>query len=158
LDIKNNTDTCVFNRIENNYEQTTLVIHVDDTMITDDQNIDNIINEIEKLYPGLTKIRGKVLNDIGMTFNYEEPGKVKITMEGFIRDLLDTCKESIGISSFPGDHKLFQIADEVNNPLLPENLRKFFHSVVAKLLLSHESRMFDPLPRRRDLSTLACVV
>jgi hypothetical protein len=78
---------------------------------TDIQNIDNINNEIEILYPGLTKIRGKVLNYIGMTFNYEKPGKVKITMEGFIRDLLDTCKDIIGVSSFPGDHKLFQITD-----------------------------------------------
>jgi Reverse transcriptase (RNA-dependent DNA polymerase) len=100
---KNNTDMCVFNRIENDNKQTTLAIHVDDMMITstDEQNIDIIINEIEILYPGLTKIRGKVLNHIGMTFNYKKPGKVKITMEGFIKDLLDTCKDIIGVSSFP---------------------------------------------------------
>jgi hypothetical protein len=68
---KNNTDMCVFDRIENNYKQTTLVIHVDDMMITstDEQNIDNIINEIEMPYPGLTKTRGKVLDYMGMTFN-----------------------------------------------------------------------------------------
>jgi hypothetical protein len=93
------------------------------------------------LYPGLTKTRGKVLNYIGMTFNYEKLGKVKITMEGFIRDLLDTCKDIIGVSSFPGDHKLYQTTDEVKNPLLPDNLREFFHSVVAKLLyLSKRTR------------------
>jgi hypothetical protein len=105
---------------------------------TDEQNTDNIINEVEMLYPGLTKTRGKVLNYIGMTFNYEKPGKVKITMEGFIRDLLDTCKDIIGVSSFPGDRKLFQITDEVKNPLLPDNLREFFHSVV--LYLSKRTR------------------
>jgi hypothetical protein len=36
---------------------------------------------------------------------------------------------------------LFQITDEVNNPLLPDNQREFFHSVVAKLLyLSKRTR------------------
>jgi hypothetical protein len=45
---------------------------------TDDETIDTIISEIENLYPGLTKTRGKVLNYIGVTFNYEAPGKVKI--------------------------------------------------------------------------------
>jgi hypothetical protein len=69
-----------------------------------------------------------------MTFNYEVPGKVKITMEGFIKDLLDTCQDIIGVSAIPGDPNLFRIADEVNNPLLPDNLREFFHSIVAKLL------------------------
>jgi Reverse transcriptase (RNA-dependent DNA polymerase) len=70
--IRNYTDICVFNRTESNNKQTTLVIHVDDMMITstDDKHIDRIISEIEYLYPGLTKNRGKVLNYIGMTFNY----------------------------------------------------------------------------------------
>jgi hypothetical protein len=62
-------------------------------------------------------------------------------MKKFVRDLLDTCKNIIGVSSFPRDHKLFQITDEVNNPLLPHNLRGFFRSFVAKLLyLSKRTR------------------
>ena len=42
----------------------TLIIHVDDMMITtcDETHIDKVINEIENLYPGLTKYRGKLLN------------------------------------------------------------------------------------------------
>ena len=59
----NKADICVFNRVEKNNKQTTLVIHVDDMMITsaDDKHIDKIINEIEQLYPGLTKIRGNII-------------------------------------------------------------------------------------------------
>jgi hypothetical protein len=112
------------------------VIHVDDMMITstDEKHIDKIINEIEQLYPGLTKIRGKVLNYIGMTFNYSQIGKVKITMEGFIKDLLETCKDIIGVTTLPADKHLFQITDVKSDPLLPDALREFFHSVVAKLL------------------------
>jgi Reverse transcriptase (RNA-dependent DNA polymerase) len=48
---RNNTDICVFNSTEQNSEQTTLAIHVDDMMITctDDKTIDTIISEIENL-------------------------------------------------------------------------------------------------------------
>jgi hypothetical protein len=55
-------------------------------------------------------------------------------MDGFIKDLLDTCQDIVGVSAIPGDPKLFHVANEVNNPLLPDNLREFFNSIVAKLL------------------------
>ena len=60
----NPSDICVFNRTELDSTQTTLVIHVDDMMISsrDEKHIDNTILEIERLYPGLTKSRGRVLN------------------------------------------------------------------------------------------------
>jgi hypothetical protein len=38
------------------------------------------------------------------------------------------------VPAVPGDPKLFHVADEVNNPLLHDNSREFFHSIVAKLL------------------------
>ena len=45
------------NRTELDSTQTTLVIHVDDMMISsrDEKRIDSIISEVERLYPGLTK-------------------------------------------------------------------------------------------------------
>ena len=55
----------------------------------DEKLIDNIISEIERPYLGLTKSRGRVLNYIDMTFNFEQLGRVVISMEGFIKDLLD---------------------------------------------------------------------
>ena len=85
-------DMCVFNRTEHNNKQTTLIIHVDDMMISccDEKHIDKVIDEIETLYPGLTKHRGKVLNYIGMTYRYfETAGKVKITINGFVKELLE---------------------------------------------------------------------
>ena len=73
----NSYDMCVFNRIEKNTKQTTLIIHVDNMMITtcDETHIDTVINEIENLYPGLTKYRGKLLNYIGMTFDFRVKGR-----------------------------------------------------------------------------------
>ena len=52
----------------------------------DEKRIDSIISEIERLYPGLTKSRGRVLNYIGITFNFEQLGRVVISMEGSIKD------------------------------------------------------------------------
>ena len=62
----------------------------------DEKRIDNIISEIESLYPGLTKSRGRVLKYIGMTFNFEQLGRVLISMECFMKDLLDNCIEIVG--------------------------------------------------------------
>lgn len=52
-------------------------------------HIDKVIKEIENLYPGLTKYRGKLLNYMGMTFDFGVKGRVKITMEGFTKELLE---------------------------------------------------------------------
>jgi hypothetical protein len=137
----NPSDICVFNRTELDSTQTTLVIHVDDMMISsrDEKRIDSIISEIEKLYPGLTKSRGKVLNYIGMTFNFEQLGRVVISMEGFIKDLLDDCIEIVGVSRTPADDNLFKI--DLNSPLLKDKERERFHSLTAKLLyLSKRTR------------------
>ena len=107
----NPSDICVFNRTELDSTQTTLVIHVDEMMISsrDEKRIDNIISEIESLYPGLTKSRGRVLNYISMTFNFEQLGKVIISMEVFLKDLLDDCIEILGVSRTPADDNLFKI-------------------------------------------------
>ena len=87
--IANEYDICVFNRTEHDNTQTSLVIHVDDMIITasSESRVDDVIKQIETIYPGLTKHRGKVLNYIGMTFDFTKEGKVKTTMEGFVKDL-----------------------------------------------------------------------
>ena len=68
------------------------VIHVDDMMISsrDEKHIDNIILEIERLCPGLSKSRGRVLNYIGMTFNFEQLGRV-IIHKRLVRRLHYNC-------------------------------------------------------------------
>ena len=68
---KNKLDICVFNGIEKDNTQTTLILYVDEMKITSNSefNIDQVIAEIEILYPGLTKQRGRIINYIGMTFD-----------------------------------------------------------------------------------------
>ncbi len=90
-------DMCVFNRTENNKSQTTLIIHVDDMMISccDDKYVDMVIYEIEKLYPGLTKHRGKILNYKGMTFNFETAGHRSIKNNG--KRILEYVEKTYGL-------------------------------------------------------------
>ena len=73
----------MFNRIEACVSQTTCVIHVDSRMITckDQKHLDMLIDSIELTYPGLTKYKDKVLNDLGMTFDFTATGKVKIRIK-----------------------------------------------------------------------------
>ena len=87
----NEYDICVFNRTESDNTQTSLVIHIDDMIITasSESRVDDVIKQIETIYPGLTKHRGKVLNYTGMTFDFSKEGCVKITMKGFVQDLIE---------------------------------------------------------------------
>ena len=82
---------CVFNRTENNNLQATVMIHVDDVMISccNDRNVDLVIYKIEKLCPGLAKHRRKVLYYVGMTFIFETAGQVKISQRAGRRPLRD---------------------------------------------------------------------
>ena len=132
--IKNPQDMCVFNRIESDGSQSTLVIHVDDMKITakTESHLDTIINEVQLKYPKLEVHRGRVFNYLGMVFDYSTAGCVKITMPNFTEALLDFCKELYGVAPTPAKENLFKI-DANSEPLDPKR-KEFFHSVTQKLL------------------------
>ena len=67
-----------------------------------------------------------------MTFDFTESQKVKITMNGYIQDLLLYCQDMEGTAKTPAANNLFDI-DE-NSEQLDEKKRQNFHSIVAKLL------------------------
>ena len=57
-----------------------MLVHVDDVLISarDDERRDEIIKKIEHRFGELTKQIGKILNFIGMTFDYTVAKEVKI--------------------------------------------------------------------------------
>ena len=86
-----------------------------------------------------------------MTFNFERAGQVKITMDGFTKELLQGCKKMIGVSHTPAPAKpnLFTFKPDNLDPLLPPTSRELFHSIMAKLLyLSKRSRPVAFLTKR----------
>jgi hypothetical protein len=75
-----------------------------------------------------------------MTFDFTKAGRVKMTMEGFVQDLIEGCKDMPGKAKTPAQSNLFTVPNECDSPL-PDNLRERFHSITAKLLyLSKRTR------------------
>ena len=60
-----------------------------------------------------------------MTFDFSKEGCVKMTMEGFVQDLIEGCKGMPGTANIPARANLFTIPDESDSPL-PDNLRLTF--------------------------------
>jgi histone deacetylase 1/2 len=132
---KNVHDICVFNRIEKDGSQSTLVIHVDDVLITakNEDNIDQIITELQNKYAEtLTVQRGKIIEYIGMVFDFNVSGQVKVTMNGYVEDVLKSCDTIAGTASTPATNDLFKI--KTYDKQLSEEDKEYYHSVVAKLL------------------------
>ena len=131
---KNKQDICVFNRIEENGMQSTIVIHVDDLMMTADteQALDKMIGEIKQSYENLTIHRGRILEYLGMVFDFTKQGICKITMDGYIIDLLKFAEDIEGTAKTPANDNLFSVNEESEK--LDKSKKEFFHSGTAKLL------------------------
>ena len=72
---------------------------------------------------------------LGMLFDFSVVGEVKITMEHFIKELLDKYPvegENGGAVSTPALANLFDVRED--SPLLNDVRRQLFHSIVAMLL------------------------
>ena len=132
---KNRLDICVFNRIENDNSKTTLILHVDDMKISckTELLITQVIKEIEAiLYPGLTKQRGRIINYLGMSFDYSEKNKVIITMANFVSEILAEWTNVTGTAETPAAPYLFRVRTQDESPLLNDVEREKFHRVVAQ--------------------------
>jgi hypothetical protein len=68
----NHYDPCVFNR-QGPAGQTTLTMHVDNVMIAtpSEFELDGLLKELEEHYSELTVNRGRVLNHLGMVFDFK---------------------------------------------------------------------------------------
>ena len=131
----NMQDMCVFNRTEGDGRQSTIVVHVDDLMITasTENMINKIIADIETIYKnGISVHRGSRLDYLGMTFDFSRRGKCKVTMDGYTEDLLTFCEKIVGETKTPAAENLFKVDDK--SELLDKEEKEFFHSVTAKLL------------------------
>jgi hypothetical protein len=95
-------------------------------------DIDDLLKEFEKHYEGLSISRGKMLNYLGMVFNFEQEGDYKISIDGFVKELLSTCEHIAGKAKTTASNDLFAVNEE--SPLLSTSKCQEFHSSTAKLL------------------------
>ena len=131
--VQNPYDSCVFNKTNEVGVQSTVVLHVDDMLVTCVD--DGIINELEAClrvaYPEITVRDGEVIGYLGMTFDFCVQGEVKVTMEGCVSDILNTCGVS-SVKTTPASECLFDVRED--SPASTEARREWFHSFVAKML------------------------
>jgi len=128
---RNPVDQCVFNKGVG-AAQCTVCLHVDDLMITcrQDATIDTLLAGLTSKYKTLTVHRGKVHSYLGMTWDFTVARKVKVTMEGYVEDVLKLYDVK-GSAATPASTKLFELRE---SELLSKELAIVFHSRTAKLL------------------------
>jgi hypothetical protein len=136
-------DKCVFNRQTASGHQLTVVVYVDDLFITcsDPKAVDDFVRFIQHKFKTITVHDGPILSYLGMRMNFEVPGKVSVTMPGYVNDLLDNLGVQGSVTT-PATAQLLDInQDEKAAPVLSVKDAKIFHTIVAKLLyLAKRSR------------------
>jgi hypothetical protein len=93
--------------------------------------IDNDMAILKRKYKEITVHVGDIHSYLGMTFDFTIRGKVKITMGGYVDDMLKRYNVK-GSTTSPATEQLFQI-DEESKKLDAQQLSDF-HSKVATLL------------------------
>jgi hypothetical protein len=129
---RNSYDKCIFNKTVNGH-RITVILYVDDLKITSTSRSTAIelIEKLREIYKEITVTEGSIHSYLGMTFDYSDSGKVKITIEGYTKDLLNTYNIS-GKAASPALDNLFVVRD--TSVKLDEEQKKLFHSAVAKCL------------------------
>ena len=130
---RNPHDVCVFNARDKFGVQCTATIHVDDLFISsaNPHMVDELCDGLKKRYGEITKCSGPVLNYIGMVFDLTTKGEAKVTMKGYVEDLL-MCSETPGGARSPGTENLFAVRPDCAKAT--ETEQGHFHTMVAKLL------------------------
>ena len=127
-------DPCVFNKINLDGLQITVVLYVDDLMVTceDERELDAFATFLRTSYAGdITEHRGDVAEYLAMTFDFRTRGEVRVTMKKLIDDIIAGCGVTAERST-PATDELFNVRE--NAMLLDQRQKDYFRTYVAKLL------------------------
>jgi hypothetical protein len=138
-------DPCVANKIIDS-TQCTIVWHVDDLKISHSKA--SAVTDIIELLKGefgkeapLTITRGRIHEYLGMTLDYTEPGKVKVSMIDYVDAMLAQLPEDLseGVAPTPASNHLFNV-NENGVPLDTETSDLFHHNTAKLLFLCKRAR------------------
>jgi hypothetical protein len=148
---KNPYDSCVFNKMMYG-KQCTVVIHVDDLKIScaDPRGVVDTLDELRRVYKEINVFDGAIIDYLGMDFNYEVDGVVKISMPQMVASCIEDL-EVTDTSRVPAAPNLFQI--DGTSPLLEPKRKEQFHSIVAKMLYMSKRARPDILTAVAFLTT-----
>ena len=137
--VQNPYDICTYNRTYRGCQHT-VVLHVDDMLSTcvDPRAGKQLVKALETKYGKIGLQEGSIHSYLGMTFDFSVAGKVKVTQDGYVSELLASEEIKTAVKT-PATLELFDI-DE-SSERLSKSDSEHFHSVVAKLLyLSKRTR------------------
>jgi len=126
-------DKCLLNYSGQSGSQLSILIHVDDILITSvsQSDIDHFKAFLRSVYPEIKTKAGPIVDYLGMQLNLTTPAEAIISMDYYVTDLIANC----GITdkaSTPARDTLFQLPIDAI-PSEPTQ-SKWFHSHVAKML------------------------
>ena len=131
--VQNPYEPCIFNKWHDDAQvQSTIGVYVDDLLTTckNSDIAESIITWLEAEFDELKVTRGKIHKFTGMTFDFSEKQKLKITMKKSIEEVLKRNTVT-GFAATPSTEDLFQI-DEMS-PRLSKPEAEKFHSEVASI-------------------------
>jgi hypothetical protein len=138
--MQKNYDPCTFNRIIYG-EQVTIQFHVDDLKISHKEQsvLDVILNDLDLKFStkkkALTASTGLIHDYLGITINFYERHKVKLTMINYLEDILSEMPSDMeGVARTPAQDDLFTV-DE-SSTLLNVKDADFYHRTTARLLFA----------------------
>ena len=145
--ILNLNDTCVANYMING-KQCTILWYVDDLKISheDPTVVTDIIWQLNDKYGKVTQMVstcGKIHEYLGMTIDFLDIDKVKITMYNYIDEMISELPtKMICESATPASNHLFKIRKDNDDDqlLTPELLEEFHHLIAKTLFLSKRAR------------------
>jgi hypothetical protein len=130
--VRNPHDICVFN-IDRNGHQMTVCLYVDDLLMTsvDEADIEWLVGELRKKYDTVTLNIGDVHSYLGQTFDFGVPGEVSVSMDGYIRDILD-ASDVKGYKATPAGLDLYDIDESLE--ACESSGQDNFRSLVMRLM------------------------
>lgn len=93
--------------------------------------IDSLAAGLERRYGEITRKDGPVVNCLGMVFDLTAPGVAKVSMTGYVDDLLKEVGTVKGART-PATEGLFDVRPDIAE--VTEEQRDIFHGQIAKML------------------------
>ena len=93
--------------------------------------MNGLADHLKRTYGDIKRMDGPVVGYLGMTIDTSKSGETRITMQGYVDDLLAGCGVE-GAAATPATESLFEVRE--NGVKVTEAERHEFHRQVAKLL------------------------
>jgi hypothetical protein len=127
-------ENCVLNKQMPDGTTVTVVLYVDDLLVTSEINghIVGLKNHLLTKFPEVSYNSGKIVEYVGMTADFEsKPGAAVITMKQITADIIETSGV-LAKSPTPASSSLFELTPD--DPRLSKEEESYYRTFVAKCL------------------------